>query len=437
LNSGINVTILLIPLLILLAIALLIRGRKRWIGSEPHCRKCNYLLHGLTSDRCPECGAILSSAAIVAGQPRRRSVSFISGWLIILLLAIFLIASSTSTFQNINWYQYKPTWLVLRDLNSQTPATVQTAWTELVRRDGLGSLSADARQKLVQFALTQQFNAKSPYTPFDTDTVGYLGKRMAAGDLPKEDEAKFFDQCVRARFSVRPIVIAGDFVPYQVADESVGPTNLAIKRTIASMTLDDRQLATGGGSSESSGFGSGTLSSAVPCPDIGEHQLQTVLHVEFYNGPVSGHGLTPIGTIDRALVQKFLVVPKNTPSTVAPAFDAKVESTILATIQLHDFKYHSKTHTVEGEIRISNAPVNIAADAFISYAGREQPLNYLTYNANNGLWDCGIQGAVTPPPPAKIDIVLRPSEKIARGTVDMKTYWNHELVFHDVPVAKN
>jgi hypothetical protein len=257
------------------------------------------------------------------------------------------------------------------------------------------------------------------------------------GDLPKDDKAKFFDQCTRVRFSVRPIVIAGDFVPYQVADDSVGPSNFAIKRSVASMTLDGKQLATGGGSSESSGLGGGTLGSSVPCPDIGEHELQAVLHIEIYNGPVSGHGLTPVGTIDRPLVQEFLVVAKNSRSTVAPAFDAKAELTILAAIQPHDFKYHSKTHAIEGEIRISNAPVNIAADVFISYAGREQMLNFITYNANNGPWECGIQGDVSPPPPAKIDIILRPSEKIARGTVDMKTYWSHELVFHDVPMAPN
>jgi len=30
---------------------LLYVGRKRRIGTEPHCRKCDYLLHGISSGR--------------------------------------------------------------------------------------------------------------------------------------------------------------------------------------------------------------------------------------------------------------------------------------------------------------------------------------------------------------------------------------------------
>jgi len=34
---------------------------------EPRCAKCDYLLRGLTSDQCPECGASIASSAAIAG----------------------------------------------------------------------------------------------------------------------------------------------------------------------------------------------------------------------------------------------------------------------------------------------------------------------------------------------------------------------------------
>jgi hypothetical protein len=381
---------------------------------------------------------MLSPAAIVYGQPTRRLVPFFAGHLILIAMTVLLIASGTSTFQNINWYQFKPTWLVLRDLNSQNPASVQTAWSELARRDGLGSLSADTREKLVQFALTQQAIAKSPYSTLDTDTINYLGQRISAGDLPEKDKTKFVDQCMRITLSVRPIVIDGDFVPYQIADADVGPSSIAIKRTIISGTLDGKKIDVGGGSSESSGFADGTLSSSVPCPGVGEHELSMVCQIEIFNGPVSNHPSNPIATIDRKFTQPFVVVAKNSPPTVSPAFDPKLESAILSAMQPHDFKFNSKSpHRLDGEIRITNIPANIAADVYVSYAGHEQKLNTLTYTANNGPWDCGIGGEISAPPPAKIDVILRPSATVATGTVNMQTYWNHELVFHDVPVTKN
>src|SRR5580698_4285631 len=69
---------------------LLYAGRRRRVGDAPHCLNCNYLLHGLSSERCPECGSELSSAVIVHGEPRRRWKSFIAGWLVLLLAGILV-----------------------------------------------------------------------------------------------------------------------------------------------------------------------------------------------------------------------------------------------------------------------------------------------------------------------------------------------------------
>ncbi len=65
--------LLLILGVILLALGIILTYREssRRLGDDPHCRKCGYLLHGLESQRCPECGATLSPEAIARGARGR------------------------------------------------------------------------------------------------------------------------------------------------------------------------------------------------------------------------------------------------------------------------------------------------------------------------------------------------------------------------------
>ena len=62
-----------------------LRGRR--VGDTPHCRKCAYNLTGLTSERCPECGSVLSSGAIVQGVHQRRGLFVVGG--VVLFLVCF------------------------------------------------------------------------------------------------------------------------------------------------------------------------------------------------------------------------------------------------------------------------------------------------------------------------------------------------------------
>jgi general secretion pathway protein G len=41
-------------------------------GNLPHCGKCNYLLIGIESERCPECGTPLTASNVLLGEPIRR-----------------------------------------------------------------------------------------------------------------------------------------------------------------------------------------------------------------------------------------------------------------------------------------------------------------------------------------------------------------------------
>src|SRR5687767_4520640 len=66
------------------------RPRRR--GDSPHCRKCDYIIAGLETPRCPECGADLSAkGAIVYGERRMRPGRFGLGLLLVLIALSFCV----------------------------------------------------------------------------------------------------------------------------------------------------------------------------------------------------------------------------------------------------------------------------------------------------------------------------------------------------------
>jgi hypothetical protein len=59
-------------------------------GSEPSCRKCGYLLIGIDSQRCPECGTAFSPATVARGlRPTRRGL----GWTGLLLVLVGVVGA--------------------------------------------------------------------------------------------------------------------------------------------------------------------------------------------------------------------------------------------------------------------------------------------------------------------------------------------------------
>ena len=59
----------------------------------------------------------------------------------------------------------------------------------------------------------------------------------------------------------------------------------------------------------------------------------------------------------------------------------------------------------------------------------------MTYHFPAGTSAYGISGFFADPPPAKIDLALRPSKQAVTDTVDIYSYWNQEMMFPNVPVA--
>lgn len=110
--------------------------RTRRVGSEPHCRKCEYDLRGLPADaeRCPECGADLNAKhARVMGVPKRRTALAWRG-LILLLIASVPAVHLIQRISANGWLRVEPVWMLRWALGSGDSETRTVADRELWRR---------------------------------------------------------------------------------------------------------------------------------------------------------------------------------------------------------------------------------------------------------------------------------------------------------------
>jgi len=200
-----DILIGLIPAVV--GLVLFIRGIAKWPrnrGDTPYCGNCNYNLTGLTSDRCPECGTIMSPDMIVYGQGYRRGGMIVAGCICI-ALGIGCFAGGITRLQKVNWYQYRPTAWVLNDLQSSSRTTAQKAWKEVQRRIQARRLSASQHEKLIDVCLQEQ--AAEPSGPIMQDLIDHIGFCYVDGRLSEIQKRTFFEQMVKLQLVIRPKVM--------------------------------------------------------------------------------------------------------------------------------------------------------------------------------------------------------------------------------------
>jgi hypothetical protein len=117
-SLGIGALLIFVLIGILLAMRgaeLIKRGvQSSRIGYEPSCRACGYNLTGIQSQRCPECGSILSPLSILSGRKQRQFGLMLAGIAMLLLGLCPLAAMIPGVIPDIDWYHHKPTLLGMR-----------------------------------------------------------------------------------------------------------------------------------------------------------------------------------------------------------------------------------------------------------------------------------------------------------------------------------
>ncbi|MAX26361.1 MAG: hypothetical protein CMJ19_17860 [Phycisphaeraceae bacterium] len=126
-----------LPLLIVGSRLLFIALYRVRHGNQPHCRKCDYQLTGMTTEQtcCPECGGNLRSAKAIVKGTRQTNNPLIFTSIIMVLIASGLLGKSAHVFHTTNqWIKYKPTAWLINDAIREFNGPVKRNTKELITR---------------------------------------------------------------------------------------------------------------------------------------------------------------------------------------------------------------------------------------------------------------------------------------------------------------
>jgi len=457
--------------LIFLGVHLSRRSRRTRIGTEPHCGKCDYLLIGISAERCPECGNPTHPAGIVLGEAhhsKRLIVGcFAAGALAFAFLGA-MIADVKIIASTINWYQFHPTAWIMHDLrtgtgkpapNVLTPLTsrnfghgwaservdlARVAFEELLRRDKAGGLSEEYRNEIVELGLAVQ-QPGPQMAPVQYDLLTYLGDRAIAGDLSHDQEDRFYKPALDVVLTARPIVLQGDAIPVRFAmrrswaSPGVG---WQMDFIFSSIEIDGHAAALSPPPASYERWLSADYpdDSTVLCSALGHHVLAVTVKMNVHHG--SG-GYPERGPVMRSstvtLAAPFDVIVPSREHDVKLIDDASIAAKLRTLMSPRDFQYNlwNPGH-IYGTIDVNPAPVNMAFEVFARYGGHEYPIGRFM-KAAEGLsheFRCDSEPDTSlPKPPARIDVVLRSSPKAARATLALHKIWNGEIVLAGVPIT--
>ena len=126
------IPLLIITLTFILAIYLIITGRKgKLTSTHIHCTNCQYSLHKLQDAKnCPECGANLTNEyATQQGLIKKSKTKIIIGLTLIILTIYPFISPNTNSLN-----KFKPQWWLNQELASSNTQTADNARKELITR---------------------------------------------------------------------------------------------------------------------------------------------------------------------------------------------------------------------------------------------------------------------------------------------------------------
>ncbi|HMB95693.1 MAG TPA: hypothetical protein VKK61_06605 [Tepidisphaeraceae bacterium] len=421
-----------------MGIILLDRGlRSRRIGQEPHCRRCDYLLIGLSSNCCPECGAELSRRNIVHGNKRNQaSVAWIGAAALVLGLTM-AIGVITAGIVLPNFYHYLPTFILMRELQPSINSWHNAAFDELNRRDLAGELSAKYQNRLIDVALQEQ-PAAAP-GQLTQALIDFAARQYLAGRMTAPQQQLFGRQSLQLALRVRKRVVLGDSAPYEIVENSRTPSGIWWSHLVMQqINLDGKKIqgAESGSGSFSGVFGGGSSGSSIECKTVGQHRLEVICRIELRNGQFDSPNSTLVYKEDRALSADFQVVPESPADYIKFIEDPQSDAAIHSAIVPSDIQFHvGQSKSLHCNIGLKSLPYNVALDVFARFNGHEKLVGSVYGNAGSGTV-YSINGAMDEDVPATIDLILRSSEKAASNTVDLTQIWNGELIYPNLPVKQ-
>lgn len=180
----------LLALVLMAGVVLLVVGvRGRKVDSSILCRACAYDLRGLSSaNRCPECGADISSwSALRVGRRKARRGWVVAGAVALASGAVPLSLLTVGAARHgLSSTRYRPTSWLQHDTRSQNEAAVDEALNELAKRQMAGRLSNTIIAALARQGLAYR-NTGSPCGMWHRQYAVFLDAACAGGLLGRSE----------------------------------------------------------------------------------------------------------------------------------------------------------------------------------------------------------------------------------------------------------
>ena len=457
---------LIIPGLSLLTLAglwVMLRGLcPRRTGTTPHCRKCGYNLTGLDSDsadaRCPECGSETSAPrAVLLGERGRRWRRVLIGALLLLIGTGSLGVLAVGAARGVDWYKFKPTALVLRDIHSADAMLAGRALAEMRRRFIAGEVAPEYTSELADVCL--QVHGRPAQTAGVKQAAMQLLDDMYTANLMTEEQTgQFFSQMLEVEALVRPLVVQGDPCHIGVRVAMCGPMGrYGEYAAIEGIRVDGAESDTDSHRRHSTSYSgaagdSETVLSRYLDGALAPGKHEVTLDVRVQIGRDLGVGSEPPSTVlheETHIVEASLEVLRERPPDLislkhAPALDEALAAGVwvhgVSVEEEEDategFRWRASPHASGMVYATEPVPIGVACDVFAEIEGQRVGLGRLTASPSSSCPSlCHFWIPLDPPFPDQVTIILRSSEAAALETPDLYEIWDGELWFENVPVV--
>jgi hypothetical protein len=268
------------------------------------------------------------------------------------------------------------------------------------------------------------------------EMVDFLGQRYLDQKLSDAQANRFFDNALKVQLDMRPIVGVGDPVPFRISTVGRGPAEgWWARASQVGCWVDDKKTNLGT-SASTGGFSAWSSTSALRPQPLGEHRLRVAVEM----GAGTGNIASVQGPLDHArtlqLTADFRVAADKRSLIWLTSPNA---ATIRNCLSASSFAvYPGNSQPLQGMIDAANPPTDLAFDVFARANCKEVSLggvNFRRSPAGNSSY--GVAATTLPPGDLRtIDIILRSSEAVAKGTVDLTQIWRGEIVILNVPVRQ-
>ena len=315
-------------------------------------------------------------------------------------------------------------------------------------------LSVEHHRRLTAVALAEQANANQespprPSSPILPDLLTYLGRRQLGGELSAEQSKQFFENSARVKLRTRATVFKGDLAPIEVAIIATNPTPpwyVREQKTTLTVPGPDGRPATrpGSGGGSMSGVGASVASIfRVPAPPAGEPEVTVSQVIQIYH-------TQEIITEKTPPLHEFTINARTTLHVVDdaaqsikliddPAREQAMSNSVSAKYLPPDPRRPASQ--LEFRIEFTAPPEGVAAEVIIRWTGEdgrahERPASGVHIaKGKTTSWHASTERPRDlPQTVTNVDLILRPSQKVARETIDVTEMWNREIVIKDVPL---